>query len=87
MLAEIPATVPSELMQGDIHPAAWTGQIYPLRPQEPAKVQPVFMVVAVNLRIAQESSTGRARMRRDADPERVINRVDRENIFNTPGFG
>jgi hypothetical protein len=44
------------------------------------------MVVAVDLRRAQKGPAGRAGMRRDTDPERVINRIDRENIFNAPGF-
>nr|WP_048140522.1 hypothetical protein [Methanosarcina horonobensis] len=86
MLAKIPATVPREFVQGNICPAASTSYVDPLRTQEAPKVQPVFMVVTVDLRRTQESPTGRAGMRRDTDPERVINRVDREDIFNTPDF-
>jgi hypothetical protein len=44
------------------------------------------MVVAVDLCGAQKGPAGRAGMRRDANPDRVINRIDIKNIFNAPGF-
>jgi hypothetical protein len=86
MLTKISAAVPREFVQGNIYPAARTGQIDPLRTQEAPQIQPVFMVVAVDLCRAQKSPAGRARMRRNADPDRFVYSIDSKNIFNASGF-
>jgi len=54
MLTKISAAVSREFVQGNIYPAARTGQIDPLRTQEAPKVKSVFMVVAVDFSRTQE---------------------------------